>query len=287
MPEEVTKNPRYNSPFYAKNDDRQRELNLTTLDFFHLTFSQTNTEDQQFLDLGCGTGDFTRDWLFPRCPPCRRIVAVDASEDMLFYARQNSSHPSIVYDYLNIGNDVTAFIEKYGRFDRIYSFFCLNWLGDQAQAMKNVSSLLTASGECLLIFPAWSPTRMLWRKIAQLDRWKKFSHVFEGFVPKSQDLEDDDARLSYIEDILQSANLKPSTCELRYVQVDYTQPEHQIDMQLSLNPAASLVTQEERKILRNDVAEEVMKWTSSSIFASQPSIYIVHAKKAKAIKAMS
>lgn len=226
MPEEVLNNPRYNSQLYAKNDDHQRELNLQILNFFDLTFAQKNTEDQQFLDLGCGTGDFTRDWLIPRCPPCRRIIAVDASVDMLSYARTNCSHPSIQYEYLNIGNDITSFLQKYGRFDRIYSFFCLNWLSNQARALKNISSLLTDSGECLLVFPAWSPTRMLWRKIGQLDRWRKFSHVFEGFVPKSQDLEDDDARLYYLQDILHSANLKPRTCELRYVLVDHSEPDH-------------------------------------------------------------
>lgn len=281
MPEEVPKNPRYNSQLYVTNDDRQRELNLKTLDFFHLTFAQTNTEDHQFLDLGCGTGDFTRDWLLPRCPPCRRIVAVDASEDMLSYARQNCSHPSIEYDYLNVGNDVTGFVQKYGRFDRIYSFFCLNWLSNQAHAMKNVSSLLTDSGECLLVFPAWSPTRMLWRKIGQLERWKKFAHVFESFVPKSQDLEDDEARLTYLQDILHNANLKASTCELRYVQEDHSKPEHFIDMQMSLNPASSLVTPEEKEMLREDVTREVTTWKTGSTFASAPSLYIVHARKGK------
>lgn len=200
---------------------------------------------------------------------------------MLSYARSNCSHPSIKYEYLNIGNDVTSFVQKYGRFDRIYSFFCLNWLSNQARALENVSSLLTDSGKCLLVFPAWSPTRMLWRKIGQLDRWRKFSHVFEGFVPKSQDMEDDDARLYYLQDILHSANLKPSTCELRYVFVDHSKPEQFIDMQMSLNPAASLVTPEENKMLRDDVTKEVMTWTSGRKFPSAPSIYIVHAKKCR------
>ncbi|KAL1484226.1 hypothetical protein MTO96_032706 [Rhipicephalus appendiculatus] len=92
---------------------------------------------------------------------------------MLSYARANSVHPNIQHDYLNVGGEVTDFVEKYGRFDRIYSFFCFNWLRDQAKAMSNVSRLLTPSGECLLVFPAWSPTRMLWREIAQLDALEK------------------------------------------------------------------------------------------------------------------
>ncbi|KAL1481132.1 hypothetical protein MTO96_050433 [Rhipicephalus appendiculatus] len=92
-------NLRYNSKLYADNDDIQRNLNLQALDLFHLAFAPAyNTKNQQFLDIGCGTGDFTRDWLLPRCPPCRRLVAVDASEEMLSYARVNSAHPDIEYE---------------------------------------------------------------------------------------------------------------------------------------------------------------------------------------------
>ncbi|XP_077494486.1 juvenile hormone acid O-methyltransferase-like [Amblyomma americanum] len=274
------KNPSYNSQLYASNDNRQREMNLKVLDLLQMAFAPMPTEDQQFLDLGCGTGDFTRDWLLPRCPPCRRLVAVDASVEMLAYARENCAHPSIEYDHLNVGDDVTEFVAKHGQFARVYSFFCLNWLKDQNKAMKNVSRLLLPSGECLLVFPAWSPTRMLWRKIAGLDRWKKFSSVLEGFVPKSQDLEDDDARLSYLLDLLNGAGLKPRTCELLFgVPHDYSKPESFIDMQLSLNPAASLVTPEEKELLRKDVTEEVMKWTTEGVFATRPSLYLVHARK--------
>lgn len=281
MPNEESQNPRYNSELYASNDDRQRESNLKVLDLLQMAFASQDCEDHQFLDIGCGTGDFTRDWLLPRCPPCKKIVAVDASEDMLVYARQHSTHPSIVFDYLNIGDDVSHFAKKYGKFERIYSFFCLNWVKDQAQAMKNVSTLLTPGGECLLVFPAWSPTRMLWRNMAKLDRWSKFSKMLEGFVPKSQDLEDDGARISYAQDILRGADLEPSTCELLFVHVNYSKPEEYIDMQLSLNPALSFATPEEREALRKDVTTEVLKWTSDSVYSARPSLYVIHARKLK------
>ncbi|KAH7939936.1 juvenile hormone acid O-methyltransferase [Rhipicephalus sanguineus] len=279
MPTEMSENPRYNSKLYASNDDHQRELNLKVLDLFQMAFASKVCEDYQFLDIGCGTGDFTRDWLLPRCSPCKRIVAVDASEDMLAYARLHCAHPSVEHDYLNIGDDVNDFVKKYGKFNRIYSFFCLNWVKDQARAMKNVSTLLTTGGECLLVFPAWSPTRMLWRKVAELERWIKFSKVFEGFVSQSQDLEDDEARISYIRDIVRSANLEPSTCELLYVQPNYSKPEKYIDMQLSLNPAWSLATVEEREALKKDVTAEVLKWTNEGAYSARPSLYVIHARK--------
>ncbi|KAL1484224.1 hypothetical protein MTO96_032704 [Rhipicephalus appendiculatus] len=272
MPTERSGNLKYNSQLYADNDELQRVLNLKTLDLLDMAFTPAdNTENQQFLDIGCGTGDFTRDWLLPRCPPCRRLVAVDASEQMLSYARANNAHPKIQYDYLNVGGEVTDFVEKYGRFHRIYSFFCLNWIKDQAKAMINVSRLLAPSGECLLVFPAWSPTRELWKQIAQLDRWRKFSKVFEEFTPKSQDLEDDQARLSYLRDILDTAGLTANTCELLYYKVEYHKAtEALVDIQLSVNPVVTSLSPEEKELLRKDVTNQVQKWKSDSDFSARP-----------------
>ncbi|KAL1486389.1 hypothetical protein MTO96_046984 [Rhipicephalus appendiculatus] len=75
------------------------------------------------------------------------------------------AHPRIEYDHLDISGDVDKFIAKYGTFDRIYSFFCLNWVRDQGQAMRNLSSLLSSGGESVLVFPAWSRSRMPWMKL--------------------------------------------------------------------------------------------------------------------------
>lgn len=272
-------NPRFESPLYAKSNSWQRRLNLKVLDLLQMAFRPRDTSRLQFLDLGCGTCDFTQDCLLPRCPPCRRIVAVDASEDMLRYARQNCVSAEIEIDFLNISEDVGNFVEKYGKFDRVYSFFCLNWVKDQRQAMKNVSRLLAHSGECLLVFPAWSPVKMLWRKMAQLDRWKDFSTIFEGYIPESQDFDSEQERLTYLEDIVKGAGLIANTCQLLYTPLTYENWEECIDLQVSMNPAASIIGPVDRDILRNDVAKEVASWISGKNPPPLPLVYLVHARK--------
>ncbi|CAN7947552.1 unnamed protein product [Ixodes hexagonus] len=135
-------------------------------------------EDQQFLDLGCGSGDVTRDTLLPRCLPCRRVVAVDVSEDMIDYAKTHFGHPKICYDILDIvADDMTDFVERYGRFDRVYSFYCFNWLKNQEKAFRNVAELLKPGAECLFWFFADSPHIRFRQRLVKMERWKTYAKV--------------------------------------------------------------------------------------------------------------
>ncbi|CAN7996017.1 unnamed protein product, partial [Ixodes pacificus] len=137
---------------YVVNNEMQREKSIHALELLEGSFGSVDTSDYQFLDVGCGPGDFTRDCLLPRCPPCRRIMAVDASEDMVQNAQEHFAHPKICYDVLDIGSkDVFDFVERHGEFDRVYSFFCLHWMTDQETVLKNVAKLMKPGGGCLLL----------------------------------------------------------------------------------------------------------------------------------------
>lgn len=160
-----------------------RVMNLKVLDLLQMSFESVPSEDQQFLDIGCGVGDFTRDDLLPHCLPCKRLVATDASGDMLNYARQNFGHPKITYDVLDIGGDVSSFVTKYGVFSRIYSFFCLNWVKDKEVAMTNISRLLAPGGECLLVFAIGARMYDFWKEIGEMERWKAYKSVRFALFP--------------------------------------------------------------------------------------------------------
>ncbi|KAL1443792.1 hypothetical protein MTO96_045829 [Rhipicephalus appendiculatus] len=180
-------------------------------------------------------------------------MAVDSSEEMLSYARKMFVHPRIEYDRMDISGDVDKFIAKYGRFDRIYSFFCLNWVRDQGQAMRNVSRLLSSGGECVLVFPAWSRSRMPWMNLARLNRWRKYKELFEGFVPKSQEFEDDSERLSYMRGIVRSSNMELRRCEILLYKPQVWNATAAIDFQMALNPDLRLLSPQEKKRLKKDL----------------------------------
>ncbi|KAL1442901.1 hypothetical protein MTO96_030560, partial [Rhipicephalus appendiculatus] len=145
------------------------------------TFSRDPDETQQFLDVGCGIGDLTRDELLPRCLPCRRIVGVDVSGEMVAHAERHFRHDKLEYAKLDIASDedVTQFVDEYGLFDRVYSFNCLVWVRDQERALKNVARLLKPRGECLLVFHASMHALDVNRSLVETKRWSKYHHLVE------------------------------------------------------------------------------------------------------------
>lgn len=161
----------FNPNSYERSHNWIREENIIALK--KTTFQKHFSQCQRILDVGCGTGDFTRDVLLPWNQPCHSIVAVDVSTLMVDYARRNHAHSRIRYEVLDITTpDVTLFLDKHGKFTRIYSFCCLNWIRDQEAAFRNIGRLLTDDGECLLLFTAPFFLYDVWLEMAKMERWK-------------------------------------------------------------------------------------------------------------------
>ncbi|CAN7941141.1 unnamed protein product [Ixodes pacificus] len=225
------------------------------------SFPSGPTGDQQFLDLGCGPGNITRDVLLPQCPPCRRLVAVDSSEDMLKYAREHFYHPKICYDTLDIASDDPSdFAGRYGLFDRVYSLLLLNWLKDQEQALKNIAKLMKPGGEVFLGFTASTPQMRFRKKLAGMPRWSKYAKVCESCTPPTVDLAGKEALVSYVRGILKNANLTPSMCEFRSNLDDtHADLEDLIRDLMVSNPIRAFLTKEEELLLLQDATEEAKR----------------------------
>ncbi|KAH6927236.1 hypothetical protein HPB50_001112 [Hyalomma asiaticum] len=109
--------------------------------------------EPQYLDIGCGPGSFTKEALLPGVrPACNRLVAVDRCSRVLDYARENFSHRCIVYDVMDIErDDPECLMERYGGFNRVYSFLTFHYVVDIAKAYDNIRKLLKRGGECLVL----------------------------------------------------------------------------------------------------------------------------------------
>ncbi|KAH6937465.1 hypothetical protein HPB50_000727 [Hyalomma asiaticum] len=268
---------------YVAANTFQKRDNLLVLDLLNMAFRRAPSEDQQFLDVGCAGGDFTRDVLLPRSSPCRRIVATDVSRSMIAYAKRFHSHPLITYDVLDLSRDVSPLVERYGRFDRVYSFFCLHWIRDQVGALRNVRNLMAPEGECLLQFCARTPVYTLWRDFALMNRWKGRIPNIEDFIPPSQDADD---RLSYLENILAASALKPHTCEVLRNMWTFPSEKHLEGAISAVLPVSDGVPEHERRELTKAMSAEMLRRCRKSPagFSAEFDAYVVHASRSSACR---
>ncbi|KAG0430665.1 hypothetical protein HPB47_022483 [Ixodes persulcatus] len=137
---------------YMTVNSRQRQRNLQILDLLQGSFTD-DTKERQFLDLGCGTGDFTRDHLLPRCPKVERLVAVDVSEEMVEYARKHFAHPMICYDVLDTAaKDVTEFVKRYGT---LMGMNCISTLVTEEEKPLLLEDVAEITAKCKLVRLLW------------------------------------------------------------------------------------------------------------------------------------
>ncbi|KAH7967459.1 hypothetical protein HPB49_024943 [Dermacentor silvarum] len=280
IPRDTKEPPRFSAKHYAAKNSPQRKHSNLVLEFCQPAFFTEPRATMQILDIGCGTGDFTRDFLLPRCLPCGRLVGIDSCSEMIQYARRHSAHEKIEYELLDIGDDMTKFIGRYGHFDRVYSFYCLQWLRDQGAALKNVAALMTPGGQCLLVFPASQQPAAVWILLAKMERWAKFSETLLQFISKSHYMKSKTEQILYMTSLLREAGLYPNIFVLpRLVTFDGWSEQDIIEVHMSLLPINHLVSDTERPQLLEDVTALVRKVhgpeTDQSIFR----MYIIMASK--------
>ncbi|XP_037521936.1 juvenile hormone acid O-methyltransferase [Rhipicephalus sanguineus] len=94
---------------------------------------------------------------------------------MIEAALKTSSHPSIHYDVLDVeAGDVREFVNKYGKFDRVYSLLTWHFLKDQLTGYRNVRHLLEDGGECLVSACIESVFLNVWLEVYLVDKWRPF-----------------------------------------------------------------------------------------------------------------
>ncbi|KAH9377093.1 hypothetical protein HPB48_019208 [Haemaphysalis longicornis] len=141
-------------------------------------FRRPANEWNQYLDVGCGTGNFLKEHQLPRLRPCRRVVATDCSRDMLEYARSHTDEPEVTFELFDIERgDPQTIVDKYGQFDRLYSFLTFQYVWDLARAYKNVYRLLKDGGESLVVYFTRTAVTDVWYRVNQLEEWRDYTQV--------------------------------------------------------------------------------------------------------------
>ncbi|XP_037526460.2 uncharacterized protein LOC119403609 [Rhipicephalus sanguineus] len=105
----------------------------------------------------------------------------------LAYARDNFSHDRIVYDTLDVEHhDPESLTERYGAFDRVYSFLAFHYVADIAKAYRNIFKLLKGGGECLVLSIVKADAIEVWNEAYQMEEWNALminpTALFPGVV---------------------------------------------------------------------------------------------------------
>nr|XP_050028072.1 juvenile hormone acid O-methyltransferase-like [Dermacentor andersoni]XP_054922863.1 juvenile hormone acid O-methyltransferase-like [Dermacentor andersoni] len=160
-------------PFTWLKEFSYRE-NLAAL--YDVQFRRPSSDDDQYLDVGSGPGNFLAEQLLPLLRPFARVVATDISEDMIAYAQNHYPEAKVCFEVLDIENgDVQFIVDKYGLFDRIFSFLTFHYIWDLHKAYRNVSRLLKDGGECLIVYFTRTGITDVWHRIYQNEEWR--SHM--------------------------------------------------------------------------------------------------------------
>ncbi|CAN8021020.1 unnamed protein product, partial [Ixodes persulcatus] len=199
------------------------------------------------------------------------------------FAKTHFSHPKIRYDVLDISrHDITEFVERYGQFDRVYSFFCLSWTKDQEMVYKNIEELLKPGGGCLLLYPASNSIMRLRKKLSSTDHWHKYRKRIEYSFSPSVDFVSRDTLLSYISGLLKNTSLIPTTCEVLKMKHTYSSLDELTRMHMRLNYLSNLVTEEEKPLLLKDVSENAARLWAEKEAGGSPfcsSLFLVIGQK--------
>jgi trans-aconitate 2-methyltransferase len=127
----------------------------------------------RIVDLGCGTGELTRD-LHQRLAACE-VIGVDSSEAMLEQAR------SLAGDGLHFQRQAIESFDSQEPFDLIFSNAALHWAPDHERLLARLTRLLAPHGQLAVQVPAMhdQPSHQAAHDVA---RRPKFSRLLNGFI---------------------------------------------------------------------------------------------------------
>lgn len=172
---------------YQRSNGLQRRDAKLVLDNFAQCLQWRPDGHDSLLDIGCGSGDVTIDFILPTMPRnFSRLVGVDLSEQMICHARDQYPHTKISFDNMDIGDDIDKYLVNLEPFDHVTSFYCLHWVQNQKKVMQNIYRLLQPDGDCLLAFLANNPIFEVYIRMARNPKWSAYMYDVNSYISPYQ-----------------------------------------------------------------------------------------------------
>ncbi|XP_075224343.1 juvenile hormone acid methyltransferase [Lycorma delicatula] len=157
---------------YAQSNSNQYKDNEKILQEYKNKLNWV--ENEQILDIGCGTGNTTVDLILPIIPKSASLTGIDISKDMIKFAQKTYKNDKLRFTTLDIAADNVTEILGNETFNKIFSFYCLHWIPDQRKAAENIWKLLKTGGMALIVFIAKSSLFSLYKWLSEQPKWKEY-----------------------------------------------------------------------------------------------------------------
>ncbi|CAL1293355.1 unnamed protein product [Larinioides sclopetarius] len=109
------------------------------------------TKEEVVMDVGCGPGRLTSQFILPCFPKLKKLIALDAVPSMIEMAKSLYPHTKIEYAVANFEDDSAVECWKQ-QVTKFISVHCFNRMKSQYDAFKRVYELLPPNGEAALFF---------------------------------------------------------------------------------------------------------------------------------------
>lgn len=162
----------WNSKQYTKFEKERTQPSVDLISRFDIS-------PKTVLDIGCGPGNSTNR-LYERFPSAE-IIGIDSSENMLETARE--SYPQLKFEKCFVPDG----LEKFGKFDLIFSNACLHWIPNHGELLPKLVERLNDGGVLAVQMPLVQ-TAMFYKMLNSLvfdGRWKKLRAIqnFHNLMP--------------------------------------------------------------------------------------------------------
>ena len=144
------------------------------------------------LDIGCGDGKITKEIADRVAGNQGYVLGIDLSENMIAFAkREYRDVPNLSFDVMDAED-----IKLDRPFDRIYSFFCWQWLPNKQKAFNEVARLLKKGGLGAFVMTRRNQAFLAARRdLISREEWKSY---FVGYADPTK-ASNDPHYLDYIQ----------------------------------------------------------------------------------------
>ncbi|XP_077302243.1 juvenile hormone acid O-methyltransferase-like [Arctopsyche grandis] len=171
----------FNATLYHKANSLQRRDATDVLDkYLHLVKWRKDGKDV-VLDVGCGEGDVTINILLKRLPiDFHSLTGGDLSVEMVDYAKSFYATDKIDFILMDIVAEPKP--EHINKYDHLFSFNCLNWVQDQASALRSMYNMLNDTGDCVITFTAKNRIFDVWKLMSEDPRWEQYMRNHDMYI---------------------------------------------------------------------------------------------------------